>query len=380
MTPRMGPPELPPGVLAAMVGEQVGAQVEWLPEPEVEEVAYDVPSLTTAGRWWVRGTADTTAGVASYAFFVKHVQAWTRSPFFADVPEELREVAAAGYPWWIEREVYRSDLVDRLPEGLRMPRAYGVHDVDDESFVIWLEVVPVVDARWDLGRFAAAARLLGRLSSSPEVAAVAGVGGFPFRIEHYRTGRVAMQLEPVLRSDVWQHPALGAFDAALRARLLAALDRLPELVAEVDALPYLAAHGDACPGNLLVTRDAGFTLIDFGLFTPMPVGFDLTQLLVGETMIGRLPAARLGAIEDAIVPAYAAAAGVDEATVRRAHAILLLVFAGISAVPFELLGTTPPPALAAIATERAAVTRLGLDLLAATDRARGPGQDRSMPG
>jgi aminoglycoside phosphotransferase (APT) family kinase protein len=204
------------------------------------------------------------------------------------------------------------------------------------------------------------------MSASPAVAEVAAVGGFPFTVDGYRTTRVAMQLEPILRSDVWQHPALGAYDADLRARLLAAVDRLPELAAEVDALPSVATHGDACPGNLLTTADEGFTLIDFGFFTPLPVGFDLTQLLVGETMVGRLPASSLRAIEDVIVPAYAAGSRFDETTVRRAHAIQQFVFNGMSTVPFELLETTPPPELAAIAAERAAVTRLSLDLLDAT--------------
>ena len=52
--------------------------------------------------------------------------------------------------------------------------------------------------------------------------------------------------------------------------------------------------------------------------------------------------------------------------VRRAHAVLLFVFTGLSAVPFDLLATTPPPELTAVAAERAAVTRFSLDLLDAT--------------
>lgn len=361
----LGAADVADDLLLAMVVDQLGAPVGELTSCTVEEVAYDVPSITTVGRWWVRGTA----GGSPYAFFVKQVQEWSRSPVFAMVPEEFREAAAASYPWRIEGAVYGSDLRDRLPAGLRMPQAYAVQPIDDASYAMWLEVVPAVDADWDLDRYARAAHLLGQMSASPAVAEVADVGGFPFSVDGYRTTRVAMQLEPILRSDVWQHPALIAFDADLRARLLAALDRLPELAAEADALPSVATHGDACPGNLLVTADEGFTLIDFGFFTPLPVGFDLTQLLVGETMIGRLPASALPAIEDVIVPAYAAGSGFDEATVRRSHAILQFVFNGMSAVPFELLETTPPPALAAIAAERAAVTRFSLDLLDATSPA-----------
>lgn len=360
----LGAADVPDRTLLTMVADQVGGPVDRIDSLVVEPVAYDVPSITTVGRWWVHGRA----GTASFSFFVKQVQAWSRSPVFARVPEEHREAAAASYPWRIEREVYRSDLRDRLPSGLRMPRAYGVHDVDDESYALWLEVVPTVEQSWSLDRFARAAYLLGRLSSSPDVAEVADVGGFEMSAEAYRATRVTMQLEPILRSDIWEHPALSAFDPTLRGRLLAALDRLPELAAEVGSLPRLAAHGDACPGNLLVTTDdpEGFTLIDFGQFTPLPVGFDLTQLLVGETMIGQLPASALGPIEDVVVPAYTAGSGHDQDVVRRAHAVLLFVFTGLSTVPFDLLETTPPPELAAVAAERAAVTRFSLDLLDAT--------------
>jgi hypothetical protein len=357
----LGPADVPDDALRAMVAAQLGRPVAEVTSCEVQEVAYAVPSITTVGRWWVRGRADGSP----YAFFVRQVQAWSRSPFFAMVPEEFREVAAASYPWRIEREVYRSDLRDRLPEGLRMPQAYGVHAVDEESYALWLEVVPAVEAPWALDRFGRAAHLLGQLSSSPAVADVAGIGGFPMSAEAYRATRVTMQLEPILRSDIWQHPALVAFDPDLRSRLRAALDRLPELAAEVDALPRVAAHGDACPGNLLVTAGDpdGFTLIDFGQFTPLPVGYDLTQLLVGETMIRRRPAFGLAELEDVVVAAYAVGSGCDEATVRRAHPILLFLFTGLSTVPFELMETTPPPELAAVAAERAAVTRFSLDLL-----------------
>ncbi|MGA8851483.1 MAG: hypothetical protein WB508_07150, partial [Aeromicrobium sp.] len=51
-----------------------------------EEVSYDLPAITTAGRYWVRGTARVAGRTAPFAFFVKHVQSWSRSPLFAEVP------------------------------------------------------------------------------------------------------------------------------------------------------------------------------------------------------------------------------------------------------------------------------------------------------
>jgi len=36
-------------------------------------VAYDLPAITTAGRYWVSGTATTPQGALPFRFFVKHV-------------------------------------------------------------------------------------------------------------------------------------------------------------------------------------------------------------------------------------------------------------------------------------------------------------------
>jgi Phosphotransferase enzyme family len=357
--------------LAGMVETQVGCPVHALRSCEVDPVAYDIPALTTLGRWWVRGDADTASGPAPYAFFVKHVQSWSRSPIFQQVPEAYRAMAARDFPWRTEGCVYRSDLSSRLPEGLRMPRAYGVQDIDDESYALWLEAVPAAAVEWTPDRSARAAYLLGRLAASPAVAPLARVGDFPFRFNDYLSGRLAMQVLPILRSDVWDHPAVAAaFDDELRARVLASLDRLADWAAEADALPVLTGHGDAAPNNLLVAADDpnGFVLIDYGLWNALPVGFDLGQLLVGDVAIGRRPAATLAETEAVIVPAYVEGlrvegCDIDEATVRRAHAIQVYLFNGVSALPFEMLDTLPPEALSLLAGERAALTRFCLDLL-----------------
>ena len=80
-------------MLAEMVAAQLGVgRVELL--TSVAEVApYDLEALTTAGRFWVHGKARCGDTTMPYRFFVKVVQSWERSPFFAFVPTELREVA-----------------------------------------------------------------------------------------------------------------------------------------------------------------------------------------------------------------------------------------------------------------------------------------------
>ena len=89
-------------------------------------------------------------------------------------------------PWKTEAEVYRSDIADRLPDGLTVPRALGVFDLDATSSSIWLEEVPARPATWDLPRYERAAYLLGRFSGSRALAPLAEPAPRRLVAEHLR--------------------------------------------------------------------------------------------------------------------------------------------------------------------------------------------------
>jgi hypothetical protein len=342
----------------------------------VEPVAYEIPAITTAGRWWVRGAAAVRGQVRDYSLFVKQVQSWTRSPLFELIPPHLQQQAAEAAPWRTELLVYRSDLAARLPSGLSMPAVYGVYDLDELSGSVWLGEVPVVPRPWTLERLAHAAWLLGRLAASPRVRELAAIGEQERRrtVVDYYEGRFVNQVLPALHDDgVWRHPLVaGSFDAQLRRRMVAAADSLLPLVEELAALADGTAHGDACPNNLLsVATSDGFVLIDYAFWSTQPVGFDLSQLLLGEVQLGRCPAAALPAAESACLAAYGAglrAEGCElsEEQVRRAHAIQMLEYSGLSAIPFELLDGEPTDETMRVSRERAAAAAFCLDLLDAT--------------
>lgn len=360
-------------LVAALVGEPLD-RVDLL-DSHAEQVDYALPSITTAGRYWVRGQALVGQRCQPFAFFVKHVQSWARSPLFAQVPTEIAAMAEAGVPWRTEPLAYRSDLGDRLPRGLRMPRAFGVFDLDEKSASVWMEEIAAVPAEWDVARFAQAAYLLGRLAASSRVRERADVGQFAWTVRDYLHGRLTHQVIPLVRdAGVWQHPLTApAFDDSLRARLQASADRAEELVDELAGLPLGTIHGDACPNNLLVTADNdGLVLIDYGFFGQGPIGFDLGQLLVGDIQIGRQQASTLQTVENTILPSYVEglrAEGCEIAldVVRRAHALHLMLFTGLSTLPFEHLGAQPTPTLHQMAADRATIARFSLDLLEATE-------------
>ena len=376
----LGADDVTDAELEEMVADLWGVPAVRLHDSAAEPVAYDVPSILTGARTWVRGHADagddTGAGGRAFTLFVKRVHNWRHSPAFAGVPPEIGEWAAASLPWRAEPLVYASDLRERLPDGLTMPRGLRVEEHPDETAVIWMEAVEADPLPWDVEASVRAARLLGRLSASRAVADLAGIDPQPWHIDSFVAGRLGYTVLPGLHDDAtWRHPAVADHFGDLRDGLLAAARHLDVLAQEFAASRHLASHGDACPNNLLRRAgDGGFTLIDFGFWRPQPVGFDLSQLLVGDIQIGRQDADDLPERAAACVASYAdglADEGLEVPLqeVRRGHAVSLMLFNGLPSLPLERLDDPDGAALDHWARQRAAIARYSLDLLAETEPA-----------
>jgi hypothetical protein len=335
----------------------------------------------------VRGRADAGEGTGTgdFAFFVKRVHSWRHSPEFASVPPEIGAWAATTVPWRSEVLVYGSDLAERLPDGLTMPRALRIDDRPDETAVLWLEVVDHTSETWDRGTYVEAAGLLGRMSGSARVAEVADIDPLPWHIQYFVEGRIAHTVLPGLFDDAtWQHELVAPHFGAMRDELTAVAHHLDALAEEFAAMPHRASHGDACPNNLLRhPASVGFTLIDYGFWRPQPVGFDLSQLLVGDIQIGRRDADDLPELAEACLTAYAeglAAEGlaVPDAVLRRGHAVSLMLFNGLPSLPLEMLAEAGQLAASGGLTDdrraamdhwsrqRARIARYALDVLART--------------
>ncbi|NYE35139.1 hypothetical protein F4692_000243 [Nocardioides cavernae] len=371
--------------LAAMVAHLWGVDSVRLLESAAEPVAYDVPSILTGARTWVRGHADAGDGPRPFAIFVKRVHSWRHSPAFQFVPPDFREWAAASVPWRAEPLVYASDLADRLPDGLTMPRGLHVEVRDDDTAVVWIEAVEAAPAAWSVEDSVRAARLLGRLSASPTVAPLAAIDPQPWHVDSFVRGRLAFTVLPGLHGEAtWRHPAVAEHFGGLRDGLAAAARDLDALAQEFVSARHLASHGDACPNNLLRRGDdPSFTMIDFGFWRPQPAGFDLSQLLVGDIQIGRQGVADLPGRAAACIEAYAAGLAdegleVPLAEVRRNHAVSLMLFNGLPSLPLEMLAEETALAAAGGVTDefraaldhwarqRAGIAAYALDVLADT--------------
>lgn len=376
----LGADDVSDAELEAMVADLWDVPTVRLHDSTAEPVAYDVPSILTGARTWVRGRATAGADTGpdcegrEFTLFVKRVHNWRHSPAFAGVPPEIGEWAAASLPWRAEPLVYGSDLRERLPEGLSMPRGLRVEERPDETAVIWMEAADAGPVPWGPDDSVRAARLLGRLSASRAVAALADIDPQPWHIDSFVAGRLAFTVLPGLHDEAtWRHPAVAEHFGGLRDGLLAAARHLDVLAQEFAASRHLAAHGDACPNNLLRRAgQPGFTLIDFGFWRSQPVGFDLSQLLVGDIQIGRQDADDLPERAAACVASYAAGLA-DEGLevpleeVRRGHAVSLMLFNGLPSLPLERLDDPDTDALDHWSRQRAAIARYALDVLAGTE-------------
>ena len=372
----LGNADITDAQLALIVADSLGVERVDLLCSRADVAPYDLEALTTASRHWVRGRAKHSGGEEEFAIFVKVIQSFARSAMFAFVPEDLRAEALCMVPWEAEARVYLSDLGDRLPSGLSMPRALAVVDIDAVSAALWLEGVDVDDRSWTDPEFGTAAYLLGRLAASVLVRPLACLADRGMAsVRGYVGGRVAHEVIPALRdASTWSHPLVQPwFDDRLRRDLLGVVDHLPALLDELETLRLGTAHGDACPRNLLRARGReGLVLIDFGFWGEAPLGFDLTQLLVGEVQLDERSASCLPALEALCLREYvrglsAEGTVVPERHVRRAHAICMMIFAGLSAIPFENLRSAPDQRLHAISRTRAQSVRFMLDLLASTN-------------
>jgi hypothetical protein len=303
----------------------------------------------TGGLYRVQGTC--TDG-ATFSVFVKqlhHARHWSQLDI---LPPNVRESFVQNFPWRQELAAWDDTFAGRLPDGLRVPDLYRISDLGDDRLLVWMEDIDALAYAWPISRYQRAAYLLGgfaALRSTPDLwAASAWPRGTV--LSRYVTGRVGGVVPLLYTDSLWRHPLLAqAADAHLRDDLIDLAARLPELAARLAELPAALPHGDACPQNLLVPRSDPDTLvaIDISMQSPMPLGFDLGQLLIGHVHAGLMPAAHLPAVHEQLVPAYQAGLhdhGVDTTAddILLGYTGSLLIRAGFTSLPIETLGDSAP--------------------------------------
>jgi hypothetical protein len=343
----------------------------------LEPVDYPIGTPSTESLHRVFGTD--AAGV-EWSCFVKKLQSVRHWPMMHQLPEEFRALFIHNLPWQLEIAVHRSDIVELLPEGMRLPTAYRIDVYDDDRATLWMENVVQDWGPWPIERFERAAYLLGRLSArrqphlvepflAREHVTTPGVG-----LRFYSEGRVRGAALPALADpETWRHPLLGAAvcnlgDHRLRDDLLELGARIPAVLDTLEALPQCYQHGDASPQNLLVPRDKPdeFVVIDWGFDCPQAVGFDLGQLLIGLAHAGELAPEALPVVHKVILKAFQEGLAVEGLQVSEEEVLYgylgsLLVRSAFTALPLELFGKAD--ASLELFEQRVQLTRALVDLV-----------------
>lgn len=367
--------ELPEADVRAVARTILGDAVP-LSQWHVEPVAYEPGSPATGALMRVRGQAADGRAWSVFVKLVQHVRHWPRLHL---LPAEFRESFAAGFPWRQELAAWEEPFAGRLPARLRLPTLYRTTDLGEDRLLLWMEDIDALgELAWDVDMFTRAATALGGLAALRSTPDALTGSGLPTGsgLRTYVDGRVERWAVPLLADDdVWRHPLVAdAVDPRLRADLRRIAARLPAVLDRLDTLPQAIPHGDASPQNLLVPRSAPeqFVAIDVSFQCPLPIGFDLGQLLIGLAHTGHLPAAALPEIHDVLVPAFTVGMkenGLDADPGEVAYGYLgsLVARAGLTSLPFELLDAPPSDELTTLFHQRATLSRfladLGLSLL-----------------
>jgi hypothetical protein len=359
-------------LLRRVVREVVGDSAAGVVDVGVERVAYTSSSPATGGLHRVTGTARRADGRStSWSVFVKTLQHPRIWPQLQELPADQVERFAAEFPWRWELEQYRA-LAGRLPDGLRSPVIHAVDESRDGYCVLWMEDIDQSPAPWTLERYARAARALGRLAARGWLERQDAPPRFPvgYALRLYVTGRVLPASVPPIHDDaVWASPLLSeAVDDELRRDLVRLTGMIDPWLDRLDALPQALAHGDASPQNLLVPSDGdGFVVIDWGFGSPLAVGFDLGQLLLGLVQSGGSDPADLPDIHDTILPAYVQGLDdeglvVPQEVVRFGYVASMVLRSAFGGLMWERLDEPDTPSLRRRFRERAAMTRFVVDL------------------
>ncbi len=345
----------------------------------VEAVPYAIASPTTAGLFRVTG--------GDWSLFAKIIQSFRHWPLIEVFPPDLRRRAIEGDGWRYEIDLYRSPAHRLMPPGMRLPAIHGIVELGDDRVAVLMEAVVTDDSAWDIGRFARAAHLLGRLNVRMTGSSVVPPpvfdepAGPPSLFYRSRLLPVAL---PLLDDDtIWAHPLMGGrHGRGLRADLVELARRIPAMLEVLAALPRLRSHGDACPANLLVpvAEPDLLVAIDWSMGATAAVGDDLGQLLVGPAHDGALAARDLPAVRDTIIRSYAAGLAdeglvVDHDIIRYGMDAGAVVRSAFTALPFDRLGEPITDELAQLVHQRLALTRYLVDLglfLPAEPRRRRP--------
>jgi len=248
--------------------------------------------------------------------------------------------------WHWKREYWamESGLLDKLPGPLVPPRCYGVEEQPDGAW-IWMEhILDRSPRRWGIDEFVFAAEQLGRTTGAWLSSGI--------KLDYPWLSRALARTwsEGFAPSEeVWMNEYVDrAWSSAMRSRLMAVWAERARLNAALERLPQTFAHFDSQRRNLIIrARGDGedeLVAVDWAWCGIGPVGADVA-ILIGNSMILVDADPKASAqLDEAAFPAYIEGLRATGWTgnaneVRLAYAATIALFCGVTAT--SLLSIIP---------------------------------------
>jgi len=248
------------------------------------------PHITTWERETISGgTGGAIGGTALYRFYgkTKDMQVW--STVLKILYARPDETTTSPYYWKREYEVYRSGMLDNLPDGkLVPPTIYGFEDFG-ESCWIWMEDIKNEKVDWELEDYGDVARHLGRFNGA-------------YLTKHdlpdydWLTHDWHCSIVPAL-SDAFEnlekslkHPlAQRTLPIQHKETILTIWENRKKYQDALKTLPQTLCHIDAFKRNLLYRQD-DIVLIDWAIVGHGRIGEELVCLMSLSQYLDRFEA------------------------------------------------------------------------------------------
>jgi hypothetical protein len=287
--------------LLPIVQQIVGESVEDIPDWQVRKMGGGAGEHAGFGLgiYRVTGTARFEHGGSPWSTVLKIAGPTGRTEF--DEPSS---------PEYWKREVfaYQSGILERLPGGLAAARCYGVDELPDGTYRIWLEDVQDIEGAWTMDQHRLAARHLGQFNG-------AYLAGYPLPqpAKWMLPGRTQYWVEsspPDEESLVRQSKSeLGRWLSKENiGRMRRLWDQRAPLFDVLAHLPDCFCHHDAFRRNLLLRKNGEgrfeTVAVDWQKPGPGKVGQEIGITTAANLFFVEIPAARAREFDDAIFNGY----------------------------------------------------------------------------
>jgi tRNA A-37 threonylcarbamoyl transferase component Bud32 len=217
--------------------------------------------------------------------------------------ERPGETVDSPYYWKREYELYRSRMLDTLPQiGLTTPRIYNCDEFPDACW-IWMEDIQDEKRTWDWADHRLVARRLGRFNG-------AYLTGHPLPDYPWLSDRWHCRIVPPLADvfdnlDDYLQLALvqRVLPASEKDEILSIWQERERFCAALAGLPQTLCHNDVFRGNVLYSRN-GVKLIDWALAGRGVVGEELVCLAALSLYSPKIPLAQAETLDQDIFAGY----------------------------------------------------------------------------